>query len=310
MNLAEAKQAHFSGTLEKQGYISEMHRLHSRLFEYPQFLPETDITRIEITREGVVMTFKQAGIRMVCDPQDKRIAPIETLNFGHYEACELDLVLKLIRPGATVFDIGANVGWYSLNIARNVAGARIFAFEPLPNTFNLLCTNIRLNDVANVEPQNVGLADKPGELVFYFCKDSSGSASAANIGERADAQQFTCPVTTLDEFAQSRGLKADFIKCDVEGAEILVFRGAKRCLETHRPIVMSEMLRKWCRKFNYHPNDIIDLFHGLGYGCFVGRDGGLSSLETVTEETVDTNYFFLHLTKHADLIRDLVMEGS
>lgn len=310
MNLAEAKHAHLSGTLEKQGYISEMHRLHSRLFEYPEFLPGTDITRIEITGEGVVMTFKQAGIRMVCDPQDKRIAPIETLNFGHYEGRELELVLKMVRPGATVFDIGANVGWYSLNIARNVAGVRVVAFEPLPNTFKLLCTNIRLNDVANVEPQNVGLADKPGELVFYFCKDSSGSASAANIGERADAQQFTCPVTTLDEFAGSRGLQADFIKCDVEGAELLVFRGARKCLETHQPVVMSEMLRKWCRKFNYHPNDIIDLFHGLGYGCFIASGEGLSLFESMDESTTDTNFFFLHLTKHADLIRELVAAGA
>jgi len=310
MNLAEAKHAHLTGALEKQGYISEMHRLHSRLFEYPAFLPGTDVTRIEITGAGVVMTFKQAGLRMLCDPQDKRVAPIETLNFGHYEKRELDLALKMICPGATVCDIGANVGWYSLNIARLVAGARIFAFEPLPATFEHLCTNIRLNEIDNVDAHNVGLSDKPGELVFYFCKDSSGSASAANIGERADAQQFACPVTTLDEFAHSRGLEIDFVKCDVEGAELMVFRGATKCLKAQRPVVMAEMLRKWCRKFNYHPNDIIDLFHGLGYGCFIARDEGLIPFERMDESATDTNFFFLHLKKHAGLIADLIADGT
>ena len=309
MSLAEVKQSHLSGTLEKQSYISEMHQLHSRLFEYPEFLPQTDITRIEITGEGVVMTFKQAGIRMICDAADKRIAPIETLNFGHYEKTELDLVLKMIVPGATVCDIGANVGWYSLNIAKNIPGVKISAFEPLPGTFKNLSTNIRLNDVTQVQANNIGLADKPGELVFYFCKDSSGSASAANIGERADAEQFKCPVTTLDEFTSSRGMKVDFIKCDVEGAELLVFRGARQCLAKDRPIVMAEMLRKWCRKFNYHPNDIIDLFHGLGYSCFIAQGAGLAAFETVDENTRETNFFFMHLEHHAALISELIADG-
>lgn len=305
MNLAQTKQAFASGALPKQEYIQQMHALHARLFEYPQLLGNTDIARIEITDTGVVTTSRQAGIRMICDPRDKRLVPIETMNFGQYEKPELDMVLRLIQPGWTVFDVGSNVGWYSLNIAKAVADVRVFAFEPIEHTFQLLAENIRLNGASNIRANNFGFSDRSGEIVFYFCDDSSGSASAANIGERPDAQQITCQIRTMDEFVAASRLKVDFIKCDVEGAELRVFRGARKCLAEQKPIVLTEMLRKWCRKFNYHPNDIIELFGQLGYQCFTARDCRLWPFATMDEGTEDTNFFFLHAGRHAKLIGQL-----
>lgn len=305
MNLAEQKASYAAGELDKQDYIARMHDLHSRLFEYPALLSETDIERIEITIEGVVMSFKQTGIRMACDPRDARIAPIEALNFGHYEKTEAELVLQLIQPGSTVFDIGANIGWYSLNIAKRIPDVRVFAFEPIPDTFAQLCGNVQRNNITNIEPQNLGLSDQTRVQTFYFCDDSSVSASAANIAERSDAQELSCPVTTLDDFADAHGLKVDFIKCDVEGAELHVFRGARKCLKSHRPVVLAEMLRKWCRKFDYHPNEMIGLFAELGYACFIPAEHGLQRFESMDDETIETNFFFLHQTEHQQLFREL-----
>jgi FkbM family methyltransferase len=309
MSLAELKKAYASGSLGKQEYIVEMHRLHSLLYEYPDFLRGTDIARIEITEEGVIMTFRRSGIQMLCHPRDKRIVPIETLNFGQYEKDELDLILKMIRPGSTVLDVGANVGWYSLNIAKAVPGVRIFAFEPIPDTFKNLCTNIRINGVSNIEAQNFGLSDKAGKIVFYFCDDSSGSASAANIGERSDAREIPCQIMTMDEFVEDRQLKIEFIKCDVEGAELLVFRGAGKCLASQKPVILVEMLRKWSAKFHYHPNEIISLLSDIGYGCYAIDHGKLIPLPRMDEQTAATNFIFLHAQQHKQFIGELVADG-
>lgn len=305
MNLAEMKRAYASGEVRKQQYIDEMYYLHSRLFEYPEFLRDTDIARIEITDEGVVAISRKAGIRLFCDPRDKRLVPIETLNFGQYEKVELGLALRMIRPSSTVLDVGSNVGWYSLNIAKAIPDVRVFAFEPIPHTFDLLLRNIRINEAANIHPNNFGFYDQAGTMVLYFCNDSSGSASAENIGERRDAQEVTCQVNTVDDFIADTGLKVHFIKCDVEGAELRVFRGANKCLADQKPVVLTEMLRKWCRKFSYHPNDIIELFAGFGYRCFVPRKEHLLPFARMDESTEDTNFFFLHAAEHAPLIREL-----
>ncbi len=94
----------------------------------------------------------------------------------------------------------------------------------------------------------------------------------------------------------------DFIKCDVEGAELNVFRGGLKSIAKHKPIIFTEMLRKWSARYGYHPNAIIDLFHSNGYRCFVINQKMLSKVTKIDDDTVETNFFFLHKDKHASLI--------
>lgn len=65
------------------------------------------------------------------------------------------------------------------------------------------------------------------------------------------------------------------------------------------------MLRKWSNKFGYHPNDIINLFTKIGYQCYVINDKKLKLFTKVDENTIETNYFFLHKQKHLDIIRKI-----
>ncbi len=100
----------------------------------------------------------------------------------------------------------------------------------------------------------------------------------------------------------------DFIKCDVEGSELFVYQGGLETLKKYKPVVFSEMLRKWSAKFGYHPNDIIALFKNIGYQCYVITvDNYLKEITEVTEETVETNYFFLHGEKHGKIREELVL---
>jgi len=110
-------------------------------------------------------------------------------------------------------------------------------------------------------------------------------------------------VTLLQSYVFDRNISVDIIKCDVEGAELLVYQGGIKTIETFKPVVFTEMLRKWSAKFGYHPNDIIALFSQQGYLCYC-NDGAqqLSCIREITEDTANTNFFFLHPEKHASII--------
>jgi FkbM family methyltransferase len=251
------------------------------------------------------MTSRSVGIKIVCDPMDKRIAPIEILNFGAYEPVDLDMILRLFDENSNFFDIGANVGWYSLYIAKNFPDATVFAFEPIPVTFNYLKRNININHLSNIHLHNFGFSNREETLKFYYYPEVSSNASAANLSESETVREVPCQVRKLDDFVKDTGVRVDFIKCDVEGAELFVYQGGIECIKRDKPIIFTEMLRKWSAKFSYQPNDIIELLAQVGYRCFVAKQKTLTEFFVMDEHTLETNFFFLHADKHAAKIKSL-----
>jgi len=310
MSLTELRARYLSGEMEKAEYIEQMHELHARLFEYADYLRHTGIARIEIADGQVVMVSRESGVKIICHPEDRRVAPVETLNFGRYEPDEAAMFFRLIGPTPVVFDIGANVGWYSLNIARCFPGATVHAFEPVPSTYAQLCRNVAHNEVTNVRTYNIGFSDADREVAFFVDPHQSGSASAADLTEKADVDQIRCRLTTLDGFVVEHGLAMDAIKCDVEGAEFFVYKGGLDALRKHQPVIFTELLRKWAAKFDYHPNEVIGLLAGLGYRCFTAHDEHLVELSRIDESTEETNFFFLHGDRHAAHIGALVSASA
>lgn len=302
MSVFETKARFLAGEITKAQYIDEMHSNHRCLFDYAAFINATDIATIEITANKVVMISRSSGIKIECDQFNKRIAPLEILNFGAYEHINSEMLFRLIKPGFRVFDIGANIGWYALNIAKVSRSSRVWAFEPVPATFALLKTNIKLNQLDNIVASNIGFSNYVGEAMFYYHFGESDNASAVNLSERADAQTVRCQITTLDEFVVANDVHIDLIKCDVEGAELFVFKGAINTLQQFRPMIFTEMLRKWSAKFHYHPNEIIRLLTELGYRCFRVKANRLVELFSMDESTLDTNFFFLHSAQHSSEI--------
>jgi FkbM family methyltransferase len=179
----------------------------------------------------------------------------------------------------------------------------------MPTAFRHLVRNVARNDVgAAVTCLNYGLSDANGATEFYIAPELSANASMRNVADRSDAVTVTAATLTLDAWVETFGVVPGFIKCDVEGAELLVFRGGESTLETHRPAVLVELLRKWAKPYGYHPNDVISLFAKYGYTCFAVTDGGLRPVEEVTEETVETNFVFADLDAHRDGLKTLVVD--
>lgn len=204
------------------------------------------------------------------------------------------------------FDIGAHIGFYSIAIAKQNATTKIYSFEPMPDTFELLKNNVLINKLNNISIFNVGLLDVNKEVEFFLNPTLSGNASARNVSEITNIKKVTVKVVSLDDFLFTQQLnKIDIIKCDVEGGELLVFQGGIKSIRKHTPIIFTEMLRKWSKKFFYHPNDIIQLLASLGYKCFISQNEKLIEFFTMNEATIATNFFFLHKDKHQEHIQRL-----
>lgn len=182
----------------------------------------------------------------------------------------LQLSHSLIRPGDTLIDVGANTGLWALGAAVRVgpAGA-VHAFEPVPDNFVRLTRNLTLNGFANVVCRQLALADKCGHTVFYAATaDNSGIGSLEKRGE-AD-RPIEIEMTTVDDYCAGQAIsRVDLMKVDVEGAELLVFRGAERLLSsTEAPIIMFETDEALTARFGSSSTLIKKLLQQYGYDFY------------------------------------------
>ena len=262
-----------------------------------------------MTQELVIFTICNANhnIKICCDERDAHSLPMSFLNFSAYEADESKMMLKLIKPGDVVFDIGANIGWHTLSILLSCKGTSVYSFEPIKSSYQYLLKNLKLNGQNTDKIYNIGFSDTNKTVNFYFDIKNATASSMANLRENNDTVMEECVVKRLDDFVRSMPslAKLDFIKCDVEGAELFVFKGAIEVVKKYKPIIFSEMLRKWSKKFGYHPNDIIEFFRDIEYECYVPNKGKIDEFGYVNDETTETNYLFFHKKKHADMIKTL-----
>lgn len=302
------KKSYQEGNIAKAEYISKMYQYHDNLYQYAGFLPETNVKRIVIEDNQVYMETRDLGIKLLCRELDERIIPIEMLNFNDYEREELDMIDKIltILQAETFFDIGANVGYISIFVGKKHKDISVYSFEPVGITYEMLETNVRNNNMKNIKTYNVGCSNKKGEFSFFYYPQGCGNSSLQNLSGREDVSEITCRTDLLDSLYQGLGEeRLDFIKCDVEGAEFMVLKGGKHTISEKKPVVFLELLRKWSKEFLYTPNDVIKFMKEIGYECYCIRNKKLSKITEITEETVETNFVFLHKDKHSALAKEL-----
>jgi FkbM family methyltransferase len=304
MTINELKKSFSEGCVSKPEFIAMAYeKFHKILFEYASQLGDVDIKEILIDGSGVIFTTRKTGTKIRCQPGDHRSPPIETFNFSDFEPAESQMMEKLFDGYQIFYDIGANIGWHSLNMAAKYRKARFYCFEPIPKTYQQLIDNIKLNCAEAISHFNTALSDQPGSQKFYYYTACSGNASAANLSERPDVSEIICPQTTLDLFVTEHSTPPpEFIKCDVEGAELMVIKGGLKTISKHQPIIMAEILRKWSSKFGYNPNEIFQTLYNLGYISFTTDGTKIFKFSKMDELTKETNFFFLHTKTHKHLI--------
>lgn len=295
-----------AGKLGKPEFIQQALQAHRHLFDYVGITQRTDVREIRIAEDGVRFRIGEDDIWLYAPPNEGRVAPIEVMNFDQYEPEETRVMDLLSEGAAQILDVGANIGWYAARFAKRQPSSRVHAFEPLPVSHAYLQRNIAINGIADrVSSYNYGLSDVSGSVNFFIAPSGGTNASLLNVAAATDARTVVGLALTLDQWCSNQQVQPDFIKCDVEGAELLVFRGGRQTLSDHRPVVFAELLRKWSKPFGYHPNDMLAYFNELGYECFAVGQSGVRLIDTVTDETPETNYAFIHRVKHTELARKL-----
>jgi len=184
--------------------------------------------------------------------------------------------LSLVRRGDTVVDVGANTGYYTL-LFSHLVGTRgsVHAFEPVPPTFAQLQPHVqRARPHDNVALNNCALADEEKTAALYMPGDDHGQAALTRHAFGSWAAEtlvhtYPCRATTLDAYVETTGIAdLSFVKCDVEGAELLVLRGASRTIRRFRPLLFLEVSRHWTAGFGYEPAEVARFLEDLGYSRF------------------------------------------
>ena len=203
------------------------------------------------------------GCRMECDLADH--VQRHVYFWGLSEPEEAWLFLKLLRPGMTVVDGGANVGEYSL-LASTAVGEEgsVHSFEPVPANFVRLRGHVAVNGLHNIRMQQLALWERTTTLTLGLPAGMEANAGTWSASAASGSVQ-SVQATTLDEYAEAEGLeRVDVVKLDIEGAEIFALRGMQRILERDRPVLLVELNEVGQRKGST-AGAVMDLLAPLGY---------------------------------------------
>jgi FkbM family methyltransferase len=213
---------------------------------------------------------------------------------GSYETAELAFVQKFLRPGMTVLDVGAHQGLYSVLSSRRVGSSgHVFSFEPSPRERRALRLNLAINFCRNVAVQALAIGSQETTADLYVVQgDQTGCNSLRPPDVISPTKPVRVRVSTLDKWLlRNCILRVDFIKLDVEGAELDVLKGAATLLQNPpRPVILAEVQDVRTIPWGYCAKEILTLLIDAGYVWFrLLPDGSLDELD-LTPKAFEGNF--------------------
>ncbi|MEM9059600.1 MAG: FkbM family methyltransferase [Pseudomonadota bacterium] len=192
-------------------------------------LLKTDLYRLIEARHG----------RFLANPKDIYLGR-SMIKYGEFSELEWQVFDQMLRPGAVVVEVGANMGAFTVPIANKVGrGGMVYAFEPQLSVFQQLCANLALNDLVNVQAFNAGCGAEAGWLTLKRPDPARElNFGGLSLDALTGSGGVRVRVETLDEVLDLEALH--MLKADVEGMEAQVIRGARGLIEKLRPILYLE----------------------------------------------------------------------
>lgn len=212
---------------------------------------------------------------------------------------ELSILHKMLEKKSVVFDVGANRGELSFFFAVNCDSKKVFSFEPQRRMFGIL--QGVAEKIKNIIPVNIALSDCNEEKILRIPIKTTGrytpAASLEKLFER-NLKEEKVKVTTVDDFvAENNIARLDFIKCDTEGHEFAVFKGAKKTLASLRPLLYIEI--KDANKML-----LFDLLKSKDYHPYQwNKKAGSLIAVTITQNIQSENYYFFPAEKEHVVIK-------
>jgi FkbM family methyltransferase len=220
-----------------------------------------------------VVVRTRTGASLEVDPRRNRGVDAAVFHSGAYEAGTVALVRDLVAERGVLYDVGANIGVFTVEVARGLAATgQVVAVEPGRRAFAILLRNIRLNGLDNVTAIPVGLGDATGSALLYQRPDTNLGA-ATFLPQQGAVPDGRVEMWRLDDLVEQLHLPdPTVVKIDAEGYELRVVRGAARLIERARPVIVSE----WSTALHQDGGDLHELERllvGAGYAPFRLRHG-------------------------------------
>lgn len=231
---------------------------------------------------------------------------------------ETPYLADLLSGSPVCLHVGASDGRHSYVMTQVAPKARIHAFEPSAFAFEVLKVGIRWHRIGKqVTAIHAAAADKPGEMLLVTPKKTSGRMGRAyayvaetrpNGPARPDLEDTglevqPTPVITLDGYCEAHGVDhVDFIRMDIEGAELRALMGALRLIDRDRPHVLLEIHPDMLQaRFGASGEAVLDIFRDRGYRMFALDGDRLEERTTLVPGLPWKDYFFIHPSRAADL---------
>jgi len=257
------------------------------------FRPRQALQRVRrILRAPVAREFEETtlpwGLHLRFRPRD-HIGQF-LYNHGLYDLCVSEALYRLVAPGDTTADIGANIGQMtSILAARAQRNGKVYAFEPHPEIFEELSENVKLwrgnPNIAEVVPLQVALSGITGSGELQISTEfehNRGTSSLVADSENSTTKTYSVPLVRLDSVCSSEE-RLGVVKLDVEGHELAVLTGASGLLETGR---IRDLIFE---DYGAPLTPVMRLLASHGYTLFsVGRRFLGLTIKPVTEQVSDT----------------------
>jgi FkbM family methyltransferase len=232
-----------------------------------------------------------SGMKLAVEPGNLDVYTYISSQGGSWDDHVVHACQSLISGEGVFYDIGASVGYISIEMAAGLRRGRVIAFEPQPALAENVARSAMLNGFDHLEVLQVMLGDKCGDSSLYV---GSHSIHASAMAREPGSQRLQCNMTTLDALVASGAIPPpNAIKIDVEGAEMLAFSGARETISKHRPHIIFESDENMDR-YGYKRSDILGLLGSLCPYDFFFVTAGKARIP-VTEENMESRL-------HADVL--------
>ena len=180
------------------------------------------------------------GFQMIIDPVKDNGVERSIYYTGTYEKGTLYILKNILKEGDVFVDVGANIGLMSILASQVVSNSgKVFAFEPNPNTLEILKKNIELNEVSNIEASSYAIGSKIESSKIYD-RWNANRGSASLIKPDYETTSYDINVIRLTDYFETRGEKITAIKLDIEGYELEALKGALEILKKMSPMLIIE----------------------------------------------------------------------